>query len=133
MAAVTFRLKTQRTRDMTIADFDSQHGKHLTTVLRRVSGPVEAARGGVTTVIAHAPGTVRATQSAVRSTTSALQALPDSTLRSLAASSIGLGAGLYLAGRHRLAVAAGVGPALVVGTAIALRPVKPTTPAEQTS
>jgi hypothetical protein len=120
---------------MTIADFEpnSTNGKHLTTVLRRVAGPVNAARAGMATLVSHAPETVKAATSAARATTGALQTLPDEALRSLTASSIGLGAGLYLAGKHRLAVAAGVGPALVVGAAIASRPVKPAAPAEPTS
>jgi hypothetical protein len=56
-------------------------------------------------------------------TTSALQRLPDPTLRWLAAGSIGLGAGLYLSGTPRLVVAASVVPACLIGAAILLRPV----------
>src|SRR6185503_3282354 len=40
----------------------------------------------------------------------------------LAASSIGFGAGLYLAGLPRLVTAAAVTPAVVIGAAIILRP-----------
>jgi hypothetical protein len=67
---------------------------------------------------------MQATRNGASATTSALQTLPDSTLRWLAASSVGLGAGLYLAGKQRLLIAAGVAPALIMGAAIALRPHK---------
>ncbi len=55
--------------------------------------------------------------------TRVLQRLPDATLRQLAASSMGLGAGFYLAGAPRLIVAIGIAPALLMGAAIALRPI----------
>jgi hypothetical protein len=120
---------------MTIADFEpNSRGKHLTTVLRRVSGPpIDIARAGATTLVEGVPATVQATRAGVRATTGALQSLPDSTLGWLAASSVGLGAGLYLAGKRRLVIAAGVAPAVVMGAAIALRPVKPVGPAETLS
>lgn len=112
---------------MTVADFEpNSRGKHLTTILRRVSGrPIKVARDGATSLAARLPGTVGATRSAASRTTRALQTLPDATLRSMTATTLGVGAGLYLAGRHRLAVAAGVGPALFMGAAIVLRPTKP--------
>jgi hypothetical protein len=95
-----------------------------------VSGAINIARTSATTLMAHVPGTMHATRAGARGTTSALQTLPDSTLRSLAASSIGLGAGFYLAGAPRLVIAAGVAPALIVGAAIVLRPIAPVAPAE---
>jgi hypothetical protein len=61
----------------------------------------------------------------VNDATSAIQSLPDSTLRWLAAASAGLGAGFYLAGAPRLVVAAGVAPALIMGASMVLRPVEP--------
>jgi hypothetical protein len=89
---------------------------------RGVSGAVTLSRAGAATLIAHLPGTMHATRAGAHGTTSALQSLPDTTLRSLAATSVGLGAGFYLAGAPRLAVAAGVAPAIVMGAAIVLRP-----------
>jgi len=89
---------------------------------------VRATQAGASNLVARLPATARATQAGARATTSALQQLPDSTLRSLAASSAGLGAGLYLAGKNRLLVALGVVPAIVVGAAIALRPHKTIAP-----
>lgn len=105
----------------------------LESVSRRVSGSFKVARTGATRLIERVPGTMNAARAGVLTTTSALQKLPDSTLRSLAASSAGLGAGLYIAGKRRLAVAAGVAPALVMSAVIALRPTKPVAPAEPTS
>jgi hypothetical protein len=76
-------------------------------------------------VMVHVPGTIQATLAGAHGTTSALRALPDPTLRWLAAGSVGLGAGLSLAGAPRLVVAAGVAPALIVGAAMALRQGEP--------
>jgi hypothetical protein len=72
-----------------------------------------------------AGGTARATQSGAADTTTALQALPDSTLRGLAATSVGLGAGFFLAGKSRLVVVAGIAPALLAAAAIIARPIQP--------
>jgi hypothetical protein len=55
-------------------------------------------------------------------TTTALQVLPDPTLRWLAATSVGLGAGLHLAGVPRVLIAAAVTPAILLGAAIVGRP-----------
>jgi len=67
---------------------------------------------------------MQTTQAGAQGATSALQALPDPALRWLAATSVGVGAGLSLAGAPRVVVAAGVAPALFAGAAILLRPVK---------
>ena len=83
-------------------------------------------RRGITAARERAPSAARATQGGARGTTSALQRLPDSTLRWLAATSVGLAAGLHVAGAPRLARAAGLVPALFMGAAIATRPVAPT-------
>jgi hypothetical protein len=48
--------------------------------------------------------------------------MPDSALRLLAAASIGLGAGLRLAGAPRLVTLAGFAPASIFGFAIMSRP-----------
>jgi hypothetical protein len=61
---------------------------------------------------------VAATRSGFWWTTRAVQAMPSSTSRSLAAGSVGLGAGLYLGGAPRLVAAAGVAPAIVIGAAV---------------
>ncbi len=51
-----------------------------------------------------------------------LQTLPDSGLRFLAGVSIGIGAGLRLSGRKRLAALVGLVPASIFGFAIMSRP-----------
>ena len=94
---------------------------------------VGTARAGVETIARRAPGTARATRTAARRTTSALQRLPDSKLRWLTASSVGLAAGFRLAGAPRLVTAAGAAPALFMGAAIALRRTEPAGPIEQTA
>jgi uncharacterized protein YjbJ (UPF0337 family) len=98
---------------------------------RRLAESIETARASTATLIARLPGTMRATRAGAQDTTSALQTLPDPTLRWLAATSVGLGAGLYLARAPRLAIAAGVAPAMVIGAAIVLRPIEPVVPAHE--
>jgi hypothetical protein len=97
----------------------------LASVARRVTGALGIARSGARMLVGRVPGTVHATQTGARDTTSALQRLPDSTLRWLAATSVGLGAGLYFTGAPRVIIAAGIAPALMMGAAIALRPIAP--------
>lgn len=92
--------------------------------LRRLSDAVDSARTGAAKLIERVPATIDATRAGASRTTSALQTLPDPTLRSLVATSVGLGAGFYLAGAPRLAVVAGVAPALLAGAAIVLRPIE---------
>jgi hypothetical protein len=99
--------------------------KILASVARRVTGAMRIARSGARVLVERVPATVHATQAGARETTSALQRLPDSTLRWLAASSVGLGTGFYLTGAPRPIIAAGVAPALIMGAAIALRPRAP--------
>ena len=98
---------------------------HLATVTRTVSGIIKTGRTTVTSLLEQVPGTVRATRAGAHSTTTTLQSLPDTTLRGLAASSVGLGAGFYVAGFPRLVIAAGVAPAVIMGAAIVLRPIEP--------
>jgi hypothetical protein len=67
---------------------------------------------------------LRAARTGARGTTGALQTLPDSTLMGVAATSIGVGAGFYLARAPRLVIATGIAPALLMAAAIVLRPLK---------
>lgn len=62
------------------------------------------------------------TRSGLGSTTRRVQAMPRSTSQSLAAGSVGLGAGLFIGGAPRLVAATGVAPAVVIGAAILLGP-----------
>jgi hypothetical protein len=64
--------------------------------------------------------TMRATRGRANATTSAVQILPDSTLQGLAASSVGFGAGFYLARVPRLMTVDAVAPAMNIGAAIIL-------------
>jgi hypothetical protein len=108
-------------------------GKRLTMVLRNIPSPARAIRSGYSAVARNMPGAVSATQSGIEQTTTALRRLPDSTLRSLAAGSMAVGAGLYLAGKHRVAVAAGLVPTVIVGVAILGRPAVPVAPVDSKS
>jgi len=96
--------------------------KRLRDTVRRASGTIDLGLARAAKLVAHLPGTARATGVRANATTRALQRLPDSTLQGLAASSIGFGAGLYLAGLPRVVTAAAVAPAVVIGAAIVLRP-----------
>jgi hypothetical protein len=51
-----------------------------------------------------------------------VQVMPRSTSQSLAAGSVGLGAGLLIGGAPRLVAATGIAPAVVIGAAILLHP-----------
>lgn len=99
--------------------------EHPTRLAGRVSGVIRAVRSSATTLMDRLPATVKATRARAHSTATALQSLPNSTLRGLAATSLGLGAGFYIAGAPRVVTAAGVAPALVMGAAMVLRPNEP--------
>jgi hypothetical protein len=95
------------------------------SVAQRTSGALRSVGSGVATLGRRLPGTVRASGTAGHQATAQLQRLPDSTLRWIAATSVGLAAGLRIAGAPRLVTAAGAAPALLMGAAIALRPTEP--------
>ncbi len=78
-----------------------------------------------TTFAGRVPGTLAATRSGARQAARSLQTLPDPTLRWLAASSVGLSAGLFLTGKRRLVIASSIAPALAIGAAIVARPAEP--------
>ena len=104
---------------------------HRAGVLRRVTGAIGIAPASAARLIARVPGALRATRAGAHGAMTALQTLPDPTLRWIAATSVGLGAGLRLAGAPRLVSAAGAAPALIASAAIALRPIKPVVPAHE--
>jgi hypothetical protein len=97
----------------------------LRTAGRRASDAYDLAASSARTLGSQLSATARAARSRANATTTALQTLPDSTLRGLAVSSVGLGAGFYLAGVPRLATAAAVAPAMILGAAIITRPGDP--------
>jgi hypothetical protein len=99
--------------------------KRLRATVRRASVTIDLAAASARTLVSQLSATVHATRHRANATTTALQTLPDSTLRELAVSSVGLGAGFYLAGVPRLATAAAVAPAVIIGAAIITRPGDP--------
>jgi uncharacterized protein YjbJ (UPF0337 family) len=109
------------TQDPFTTSSDPEVGPRRATAARRVSRVITTIRSGATTLAERAPGFARTTQTRASDVTTVLQHLPDSTLRWLAAGSIGVAAGFQLAGAPRLVTAAGAAPALMLGAAIALR------------
>jgi hypothetical protein len=92
------------------------------TLAAQLRSAVRVARATGPTLRRRSARAVAATRAGVGWTTRTVQAMPSSTSRSLAAGSVGLGAGLYLGGAPRLVAASGVAPAVVIGAAILLRP-----------
>jgi hypothetical protein len=92
------------------------------TIVQRASKAIELGLSTVRMLASHVPGTAHVIGVAANATTSGLQTLPNSTLRGLAASSAGLGAGFYFAGGPRLVTVAAVAPAMIIGAAIIMRP-----------
>lgn len=70
-------------------------------------------------------GAMRSARTGAVGTTGALQVLPDTTLMGVAAGSLGMGAGFYLARAPRLAILAGIAPAVLMLAAVVLRPLRP--------
>ena len=83
---------------------------------------IETARSSAEQVAGHAPEAIERARVSTQQATTSLQAMPDTTLRLLAGVSVGLAAGLGLAGAPRLVILAALAPALLVGGAIATRP-----------
>ncbi len=81
-----------------------------------------SARTGAERVAGRMPDAAARARLGVEATTTTLQTLPDSTLRLLAAASIGLATGLQLAGAPRLFIFAAIAPAFLAGGAMATRP-----------
>jgi hypothetical protein len=130
----TLRLNKMQTEVTMEYQEDSQvsYGRARSAVAR-VRSSAAAAVGHVPEAIANVrhraggvadrlPGTLGHVRSGAEGTVTNLQTVPDSGLRLLAAASIGLGAGLRLAGKNRLAALAGFAPASIFGFAIMSRP-----------
>lgn len=95
---------------------------HRASVLRGARGAIKFASKRAASGFERMPAAMRATRTGAREATTALQGLPESTLRWLTAGAVGLAAGFQLAGAPRLVRAAGAAPALFMGAAMALRP-----------
>lgn len=80
------------------------------------------ARDGASQLASHLPDAIARARVGAHGTETKLQAMSDPTLRLLASASIGLAAGLYIAGARRLVTMAALASAFVVGSAIATRP-----------
>jgi hypothetical protein len=87
-----------------------------------VPDAIAAARYRLGGVADRLPGTLGHVRAGAQGTVTNLQTVPDSGLGLLAAASVGLGAGLRLAGKKRLATLAGFAPASIFGFAIMSRP-----------
>ena len=83
---------------------------------------IDQARTEVSKAVGHVPEIAGKARDRAENTVTRLQTMPDSALRLLAAVSLGLGAGLRLAGAPRLVTLAGFAPASILGFAILSRP-----------
>jgi hypothetical protein len=116
------------------ADGSSQAGRQrLGVAIERATDVMERAASSARNLASLVSVTAQETRIRANETTTSLQILPDSTLGGLAAGSIGLGAGFYLAGVPRLVTAAAVAPAMILGAAMILRPGDPADKAEPSS
>ncbi|MGZ6265437.1 MAG: hypothetical protein ACXWN4_00835 [Candidatus Limnocylindrales bacterium] len=88
----------------------------------RVPDLLGNARNGASQVAEHLPEAVERARVGAQETATTLQTMSDPTLRLLAAGSIGLAVGLYLAGARRPLTLAAMVPAVIAGSAIASRP-----------
>jgi hypothetical protein len=122
----------------TIAATTGDHGavdRAGAAVIKTGHSVIAAAQSGLRTVsdragvvVDRGPSILRSARSGIARTVVALQTLPDTTLRSLAATSVGLGAGLSFTRAGRLGAIAGVVPAFLMEAAIANRPGTPLDP-----
>jgi hypothetical protein len=80
------------------------------------------ARTGAEQVAERFPDAVERARVGAHDTARTMQTMSDSTLRLLAAGSLGVAAGLFLAGARRPITLIAAAPALIAGSAIATRP-----------
>lgn len=102
-----------------------QAGTDVSEAIGQVPGIVGRARSRAEQLAERFPEAFGRVQSGAQSTVTRLQTMPDSELRLLVAASLGLGAGLRIAGAPRLAMLAGFVPAAILGFAIVSRPNRP--------
>ena len=77
-------------------------------------------RSGVDEVADRLPDALEAARTGAAATAGTLREMPEPTLRVLAALSVGMGIGLYVAGAPRLVTMAAFAPALMAGLTVAL-------------
>ena len=80
------------------------------------------AQWGIGQLAEQVPEAAKRARLGIRVTANTLQRLPDTTLRLMSAGSIGLAAGLRLAGAPRILAIGAAAPAVIMGGAIAARP-----------
>ena len=95
------------------------------TLGRQLKAVVPATRARTEGLLRRWPAALASARTGADRTTAAVQSMPTSTLRSLAAGSAGLGAGLLLGGAPRLVAVAGVAPAIVIGATVLSRSSNP--------
>jgi len=117
--------KPTRAPDARLQANSSTTEKGSSLLAARLRGVVRIARTTGPTLRRRSARAVAATRAGLGWTTRAVRAMPGSTSRSLAAGSVGFGAGLYFGGAPRLVAATGIAPAVVIGAAILLRPDEP--------
>jgi len=91
------------------------------TLARQLREFVPVARTRTRALLRRWPAALVAARTGAGRTTAVVQSMSTPTLRSLAAGSAGLGAGLLLGGAPRIVAAAGVTPAIVMGAAVLAR------------
>jgi uncharacterized protein YjbJ (UPF0337 family) len=88
------------------------------TAAEAVPEVVSMIRGGVDGVAERLPDALEAARTGAAATADSLREMPQPTLRVLAALSIGMGLGLYVAGAPRLVTIAALTPALLAGLTV---------------
>jgi hypothetical protein len=79
-------------------------------------------RTGVEEVADRLPDALEAARTGAAATAGTLREMPEPTLRVLAALSVGMGIGLYVAGAPRLVTMAAFAPAVMAGLTVAMSP-----------
>jgi len=114
--------KPARTLDARVQTNSTTGEKRSNVLATRLRGAVRIARTTGPILGRRSARAIAATRAGVGWTSRRVQAMPASTSQSLAAGSVGLGAGLLIAGAPRLVAATGVAPAVLIGASILMRP-----------
>ncbi len=96
----------------------SAAGKAAEAVGNQAPEVIRAFRVGIDDLAERLPDAAAAARAGAMATSESLRAMPEPTLRLLAALSIGLGTGLYLAGAPRLATLVAFTPAVLAAVVI---------------
>jgi hypothetical protein len=113
--------KPARTLDARVQTNSTTAEKRSNVLATRLRGAVRIARTTGPVLGRRSVRAVAATRAGLGWTSRRVQAMPASTSQSLAAGSVGLGAGLLIAGAPRLVAATGVAPAVLIGASILMR------------